>query len=78
MLVANSQKFLKDLTEKIVDNDEILNIVKEIGEEERTIKDLKKAYPDKIRELEEALLNYIGENNPENLETEILVISGSI
>ena len=48
-LVDNSHKTLKNLKEKIVDNDEILNIVNEIEREDRTIKDLKKDYPDKIR-----------------------------
>ena len=42
----NSNKALKDLKEKIVDNDNILNFVTDIGEYNRTIKDLKKDYPD--------------------------------
>ena len=54
---------MKDLKEEIVDNDEILNIVDELAEDDETIKDLKKDYPDKIKELEEALLNYMGEND---------------
>ena len=41
-LVDNSHKTLKDIKEEIVDNDEILNIVNEIIEEDKTIKDLKK------------------------------------
>ena len=61
-LVDNSNKTLNDLTEEIVDNDEILNIVDEIVDD-KTIKDLKKDYPDKIKNLEEALLNYIGQND---------------
>ena len=44
-LVDNSNKTLKDLKEEIVDNDEILNIVNEIVEEDKTIKD----YPDNIK-----------------------------
>ena len=56
-LVDNSNKTLKDLKEEIVDNDEILSIVDEIVEEDKTIKDLKKDYPDKIKNSEEALLN---------------------
>ena len=48
------------MKEEIVDIDEIINFVKEI-EDDRTIKDLKKEYPEKIMELEEALLNYMGE-----------------
>ena len=62
-LVDNSHKKLKKLKKEIVDNDYILNIVTDIGEYNRTIKDLKKDYPDKINELEEALLNYIGKND---------------
>ena len=52
-----------------VDNDYILSIVTDIGEYNRTIKDLKKDYPDKINELEEALINYIGENDLKILKT---------
>ena len=61
-LVDNSNKTLKELKEEIVDNDEILNIDNEIVEEDKTIKDLKKDYPDEIRNLE-ALLDYMGEND---------------
>ena len=62
-LVDNSNIKLKDLKEEIVDNDYILNIVTDIGEYNKTIKDLKKDYPDEIKNLEEALLDYIGEND---------------
>ena len=62
-LVDNSHRTLKDLKEEIVDIDEILIIVNEIVEEDKTVKDLKKDYPDKIKNLEEALLNYMGEND---------------
>ena len=41
-LVDNSNKTLKDLKEEIADNEEILNIINNITEEYRTIKDLKK------------------------------------
>ena len=68
-LVDNIHKTLKDLKEGIVGNDEILNIVKEI-EEDRTIKDLKRDYPDNFEKLEEALLNYMAENDPKPLKTE--------
>ena len=51
---------MKNLKEEIVDNDEILNIVNEIIEVDETIKDLNKDYPDKIKKLEETLLDYIG------------------
>ena len=47
-----------------------MNIVNEIIEEDKTIKDLKKGYPDKIKNLEETLLNYMGENDPKILKTE--------
>ena len=40
-------------------------------EEDKTIKDFKKDYPDKIKNLEEALLKYMGEKNLENLKTEV-------
>ena len=68
-LVDNSNKTLKDLKEEIVDNDELLKIVDEIVEDDKTIKDLKKDYPDKIKNSEEALLNYIGENDLKILKT---------
>ena len=41
-LVDISHKTLKKLNEEFVDNDEILNIINEKGEEDRTIKDLQK------------------------------------
>ena len=63
---------MKDLKEKTVDNDEVLNIVKEIVEEDETIIDLKKDYPDKFKKIEEALLDYMGENDLKILKTEFL------
>ena len=75
-LVDNSHKTLKDFEEEIIDNDEILNLVNEIKmliKEDKykndSIKDLKKDYPDKINELEEALLDYMGENDLKILKT---------
>ena len=68
-LVDNSNKTLKNLKNEIVDNDEILDIVNKIVEEDKTIKDSKKDYPDEIKNLEEALLNYIGENDLKILKT---------
>ena len=62
-IVNNSNKTLKNLKNEIVDNDEII-IVDEIVEDDKTIKSLKKDYPDEIKNLEEALLNYMGENVP--------------
>ena len=49
-----------------------MNIINEIVEEDRTIEDLKKDYPYKTKKLEEALLNYMGENDLKLLKTEIL------
>ena len=68
-LVDNSNKTLGDLKEEIVDNDYILNIVTDIGEYNKTIKDLKTDYPEEIKNLEEALLNYMGENDLKILKT---------
>ena len=68
-LVDNSNKTLKNLKEEIVDNDEILNIINEIIEGDETIKDLKIDYPEEIKNLEEALLDYMGENDLKILKT---------
>ena len=68
-IVDNSNKTLRNLKEEIIDNDEILNIINEIIEDNKTIKDLKKDYPEKIENLEEALLNYMGENDLKILKT---------
>ena len=68
-LVDNSHKTLKNLKEEIVDNDEILDIVNKIDDEDKTIKDLKKDYPYEIKNLEETLLDYMGENDLNILKT---------
>ena len=68
-IVDDSNKTLKHLKEEIVDNDEILDIVNEVVEEDKTIKDSKKDYPDEIKKLEESLPNYMGENDPKILKT---------
>ena len=70
-VVDKSIKSLKDLGEGIVGNDYKLNIVTDIGEYNRAVKDLKKYYPDKINELEEALPNYMGENDLKIFENRI-------
>ena len=57
------------MKKEIDDNDEILKIIDEIIEEDRTIEDLKKDYPDEINKLEEALLDYMGENDLKILKT---------
>ena len=68
-IVDNSDKTLGDLKKEIDDNDYILNIVTYIGEYNRTIKDLKKDYPEEIKKLEEALLDYMGGNDLKILKT---------
>ena len=68
-LIENSHKTLKNLKKEIVDNDEILNIVNKLVEDDRTISDLKKDYPQEIKNLEEALLDYMGENDLKILKT---------
>ena len=55
-LVDNSQKTLKNLKKEVVDKDELLNIVNKLVEDDRTNNDLKKDYPEEIKNLEEALL----------------------
>ena len=67
-LVDNSYETLKYLKNEIVDNDEKLIIIDKI-EEDRTIEDLKKECPNEIEKLEEALLNYMGENDLKILKT---------
>ena len=76
-LVDNGQRILKDLEGEVVDNDETLKTVNELKtliKEDKykndSIKDLKKDYPDKIKTLEENLLNYMGENDLKLLKTE--------
>ena len=58
------------MKEEFVDHDQMLNIAHEIEEENRTIKDLKKDYPDKVKKLEKALLIYMGEYVLKLLKTE--------
>ena len=57
-LVDIRYKTVRNLKEEIVDNDEITSIVNEVVEEDKTFKDLKKEYPDKIEKIEEVLLTY--------------------
>ena len=58
-LVDNSSKTLKNLKKEIVGSDERLIIVNKIEEN----------YPEEIENLEETLLNYIGENDLKILKT---------
>ena len=57
------------MKEEIVEKDKKLKIVIEIVEQDKTIKDLKKDYPHKIKILEEALVSYVGENDLKILKT---------
>ena len=68
--VDNSPKTLNDLKKRIVDNDEILNIVNEIkvlSKENRyenfSVQDLNKDCPNEIEKLEDSLLIYLDEND---------------
>ena len=61
--VDKSHKTLKNLKKEIVDNDKILDIVNKIVEEDRTTEDLRKDYLEEIKILEEALLEFMGEND---------------
>ena len=76
-LVDNSHKTLKNLKEEVIGDDKRLNIINEsenlIDKTKRnqSICTLNKKYSDKINKLEEALLDYIGENDPKILKTEI-------
>ena len=75
-LVDNSYKTLKNLKKEVIGDDKILNIINELEnlidktKRNQSISTLKKKYPDKINELEEALLHYIGENDLKILKTE--------
>ena len=46
-----------------------MDFVNKIVEEDKTIKDLKKDYPNEIKNLEEAPLDYMGENDLKILKT---------
>ena len=75
-LVDNSHKTLKNLKKEVFGDDKILDIINELEnmidktKRNKSISDLKKKYPDKINELEEAFLDYIGENDLKLLKTE--------
>ena len=68
-LVDNSHKKLKNLKKEVIGDDNILNIINQIEnlidktKRNQSISILKKNYPDKINELEEALLNYMAEHD---------------
>ena len=75
-LVDNSHKRLKNLKKEVIGDDKILDIINELenmidkNKKNKSISDSKKKYPDKINELEEAFLDYIGENDLKILKTE--------
>ena len=75
-LVDNSHETLKNLKKEVVGDDKILNIINElenmidINKRNKSISYLKKKYPDKINEVEEAFLDYIGDNDLKILKTE--------
>ena len=76
ILVDNSHKTSKDFEEEIFHNDRVLNIINEIKmliTEDKykndSIEGLKKDYPDKINEVEVALLDYMGKNDLKILKT---------
>ena len=46
-----------------------MNIVNKIVEDDRTFEHLKKGYPNEIKNSEEALLDYMGENDRKVLKT---------
>ena len=52
-LIDNNHKTLEILKKEIVDKDEILKIVNEIGQGDRTIEHSKKDYPNGIEKVEE-------------------------
>ena len=58
------------MKEENVVNDGIMGIVNKIVEDDRTIEDLRIDYPEEIKNLEEALLFYMGENDLKKLKTE--------
>ena len=64
------------MTEEVIGDDKILKIINELEnlmdktKRNQSISTLKKKYPDKINELEEALLDYMGEHDLKVLKTE--------
>ena len=64
------------MRKEVIGDDKILNIISELEnmidktKRNQSINTLKKKYPDKINELEETFLDYIGENDLKILKTE--------
>ena len=75
-LVDNSHKTFKNLTIEVIGDDNILNIINELEnlidktKRNQCISILKKKYSDKTNELEEALLNHMGEHDLRILKKE--------
>ena len=59
------------MKKEVVDDDEKLNIGIERGEKDRTINDLQKDYPRKTEKLAEVSTNFVSENDPKILKTEL-------
>ena len=72
----NSHKTLKNLKKEVIGDDKILYFINELEnmidktKRNQSISTLKKKHPDKINELEEALLDYMGENDLKILKTQ--------
>ena len=64
------------MKKEVVGDDKILNNINELekmidkNKRNKSISDSKKKYPDKINKLEEAFLDYIGDNDLKILKTE--------
>ena len=61
---------LINFKEETFDNGEVLNNVIKIVEEDKTVEDFKKYHADKLEQLEEALLKYMGQSDLKTLKTE--------
>ena len=77
-LIDSSHKTLKKLKKDVIGDDKILNIINDLEnliaktKRNQSISTLKKKYPEKINNLEEALLNYMGEYDLKILKAEFL------
>ena len=75
-LVDSSHKTLENLKKEVFGDDKILNIINALEnmidktKRNKSISTFKKKYPDKINELEEAFLDYVGENDLKVLKIE--------
>ena len=72
-IVDNDHKTLENLQKGIVENDEIINIVhklKKLTSEDRTIKDIKKEFPDEFQKNRRNLKLFVSGNDPKILKSE--------